>query len=169
LHAAHFGVAQLRPRSVLVAMPEEFMRNFKWPDPTTPDAVNVGDVLRPLMAADGWEGADDWADRAIGVAPTLVGGSKKHGGADLGPTRARAEWSRRHNVDGRGLADAPPQPGFVGSPRLTGEMTAVIQGFPASWTFAGGKTSRYRQIGNAFPPPVAKAVGLQIAEALRTE
>ena len=45
-------------------------------------------------------------------------------------------------------------------------MTAVLQGFPANWPFKGGKTAAYRQVGNAFPPPVAEAVGPAIAEAL---
>jgi DNA (cytosine-5)-methyltransferase 1 len=45
-------------------------------------------------------------------------------------------------------------------------MAAVIQGFDASWKFAGPKTHAYRQVGNAFPPPVAKALGLKIRSAL---
>lgn len=32
--------------------------------------------------------------------------------------------------------------------------------------FAGKKTASYRQVGNAFPPPVAHAVSRQIAEAI---
>lgn len=35
--------------------------------------------------------------------------------------------------------------------------------------FQGGKTSQHRQMGNAFPPPVAKAVGLAIRKALCKE
>jgi DNA (cytosine-5)-methyltransferase 1 len=117
------------------------------------------------MAADGWKGADDWRKRANKIAPTLVGGSKKHGGPDLGPTRAKSEWAKL-GVDGMGIADAPPAPDFEGMPRLTVEMAARIQGFPASWKFEGRKTAAYRQVGNAFPPPVAKALGLSIARAL---
>jgi DNA (cytosine-5)-methyltransferase 1 len=45
-------------------------------------------------------------------------------------------------------------------------MSAVLQGFPEEWQFSGGKTAQYRQIGNAFPPPVARAVGERIAAAL---
>jgi DNA (cytosine-5)-methyltransferase 1 len=52
-------------------------------------------------------------------------------------------------------------------PKLTLKMTALIQGFPKEWQFAGRKTSAYRQVGNAFPPPVAKAIGLSIKNALQ--
>ena len=45
-------------------------------------------------------------------------------------------------------------------------MAARIQGFPDHWQFSGKKTAAYRQIGNAFPPPVACAVGTQIQMAL---
>jgi DNA (cytosine-5)-methyltransferase 1 len=45
-------------------------------------------------------------------------------------------------------------------------MAARIQGFPDSWTFSGKKTAAYRQIGNAFPPPVAHAVATAIRSAL---
>jgi DNA (cytosine-5)-methyltransferase 1 len=43
-------------------------------------------------------------------------------------------------------------------------MVARIQGFPDDWQFAGSKTQSYRQVGNAFPPPFARAV----AENLKT-
>ncbi|MEO6232979.1 MAG: DNA cytosine methyltransferase [Ferruginibacter sp.] len=46
-------------------------------------------------------------------------------------------------------------------------MAALIQGFPKDWQFAGKKTPAYRQVGNAFPSPVAKAIGLAIKKALK--
>jgi DNA (cytosine-5)-methyltransferase 1 len=167
LQASDFGVPQLRPRVVCVAMRKSLMRRFSWPEPTTPNgsAPTVGATLRELMASNGWEGADDWAARADRVAPTLVGGSKKHGGPDLGPTRARKSWAEL-GVDGIGLANEAPGPGFQGSPRLTVQMAALIQGFPPEWEFVGGKTAAYRQVGNAFPPPVARAVAERIRETL---
>jgi hypothetical protein len=51
-------------------------------------------------------------------------------------------------------------------PCLTVPMVALIQSFPSDWVFTGKKTPAHRQVGNAFPPPVARAVGRQIYECL---
>ena len=166
LNSSNFGVPQLRPRFILVALRPRAARHFEWPTAIgTPPTV--GQALIDLIASSDWPGALSWADRANGIAPTLVGGSKLHGGPDLGPTRAREAW-RLLRVDGRGIADAPPAADFPldGLPRLTLRMAARIQGFPDEWKFAGKKTASYRQIGNAFPPPVAAAVGIAIRNAL---
>jgi DNA (cytosine-5)-methyltransferase 1 len=169
LNACEFGVPQLRPRFILVAMKPAAYKYFAWPNAIkTPPTV--GQALRDLMAVDGWPGADAWAKKANGIGPTLVGGSRKHGGPDLGPTRARQAWLKLH-VDGKGLADAPPRPTDPVDhlPRLTLQMAAAIQGFPPTWEFSGRKTAGYRQIGNAFPPPVARAVGTSIRSAIEAE
>lgn len=166
LNAADFGVPQLRPRAILVAFRDGLGASFEWPQPHPEIAPSVGRALGAHMAAAGWEGAASWAAGADRIAPTIVGGSKKHGGPDLGPTRAKQAWAAL-GVDGNGIADSPPPPGYAGTPRLTVEMAGAIQGFPASWRFSGRKTAAYRQVGNAFPPPVAAAVATSIAEALR--
>ena len=123
---------------------------------------------RPTAMTRGWKGAQEWAERANRIAPTLVGGSKKHGGPDLGPTRARRAWAEL-GVNGSTIAPKAPDPDFQGDPRLTVRMAARIQGFPDDWTITGAKTNAYRQVGNAFPPPVARAVGAQIASTLRMD
>lgn len=166
INASDHGVSQLRPRVVLVALKRQYAGAFTWPDRSKDPAPTVGALLRDLMAENGWEGADDWADRASSIAPTLVGGSHKHGGPDLGPTRARKAWAGL-GVEGRTIAEAAPSKGFTGMPRLTVQMGARVQGFPPEWIFTGPKTAGWRQVGNAFPPPVAEAVGKQIAKALR--
>ncbi len=163
LNASDFGVPQLRPRVIMVAIRND-QGVFNWPEPDVPTAT-VGEALKKLMARNGWRGANAWAKKANRVAPTLVGGSKKHGGPDLGPTRARAAWLTL-GVDGRTIAEEAPPAGFTGIPRLTVEMAARLQGFPEDWHFVGKKTHAYRQVGNAFPPPVAEAVGLQIGRAI---
>jgi DNA (cytosine-5)-methyltransferase 1 len=167
LNASDFGVPQLRPRVVVVAIRKDLVANFYPPMPLTDGqpTKTVGETLADLMAANGWEGAFEWAAKANEIAPTLVGGSKKHGGADLGPSRARKAWASL-GVNGISLANTAPPEGYAEMPRLTLRMTARIQGFPDDWQFAGGKTAAYRQIGNAFPPPVAFAVALRIRDAI---
>ncbi|MGX2997000.1 DNA cytosine methyltransferase [Streptomyces sp. JNUCC 64] len=200
LEASDFGVPQLRPRALLVAFRNDVIRDlkFEWPTATHEDPVPVVDALADTMRdryAAYFGGPygeraraayDQWRDKAArrhaelqdksgGIAPTLVGGSKKHGGADLGPSRAKTAWLEL-GVSGLGVANDPdicaekksedrdlfrPQ-----GPMLTVQQAAIIQGFPADWKFEGGKTARYRQVGNAFPPPVAAAVGRAIAEVL---
>lgn len=164
-NASDYGVPQLRPRVVFVAIRKDLAGGFDWPTPHPHNPPTVGATLFDLMASRGWRGAEAWRERANDIAPTIVGGSKKHGGPDLGPTRAKKAWATL-GVDGGCIGDAPPERDFVGMPRLTVPMVARIQGFPDSWIFSGRKTPAYRQVGNAFPPPVAHAVGEQIRACL---
>ncbi|WP_406515758.1 DNA cytosine methyltransferase [Streptomyces sp. NBC_00873] len=169
LNAADYGVPQDRKQGVLVALKEQHFDSFRPPAPTVTEHVPVGRALRHSMAARGWRDADAWAAQAINVAPTLVGGSDNRGGADLGPTGTKKAWARM-GVNGGALADEVPGPESDGSSdmvKLTDAQAALLQAFPPEWRFAGRKTARYRQIGHASPPPVAKALGAAIAGALR--
>ena len=165
LNASDFGVPQLRPRVVFIAVQNEFAPLFSWPKPRIVEPPTVGEALYPFMASRGWKSAKAWKARANEIAPTIVGGSKKHGGPDLGPTRAKKAWAAL-SVDGLGIAEDAPEKDFVGMPRLTVPMVAKLQGFPDDWKFAGRKTNAYRQVGNAFPPPVAHAVAQQLVQCL---
>jgi DNA (cytosine-5)-methyltransferase 1 len=157
----------VRQRVVIVALKKQFASEFAWPEAKR-KAPTVGTLLHDLIAARGWRGADAWREAANAIAPTVVGGSKKHGGPDLGPTRAKRAWAEL-SVDGLGIANEAPDPGFEGMPRLTVRMVARVQGFPDAWGFWGKKTASYRQVGNAFPPPVAFAVARAIANATATK
>jgi DNA (cytosine-5)-methyltransferase 1 len=203
LDAKNFGVPQLRPRAILVAIHEDCLpgdgSDFPWPARLDEEEATVARKLQETMrerCGDFWNknkwgrpaapgertGEDvfnDWledAEKAAaagrGVAPTLVGGSRKHGGADLGPTRAKRAWEAL-GVNALGVANdrdaCDPERDLFrdAGPMLTVEQAAIIQGFPRGWNFQGKKTARYRQVGNAFPPPVAEAVGRAIASVLR--
>lgn len=203
MDAKFFGVPQLRPRAILVAIHGDAVEGgpaeFQWPLRVAEEGSAVVDVLAESMekrCRDYWDKNKygrcarkrertgeavyrDWHRAALqakeagrGVAPTLVGGSRKHGGADLGPTRAKRAWAAL-GVDAMGVANDPdmcdPERDLfrAAGPMLTVQQAAMIQGFPPDWDFQGKKTARYRQVGNAFPPPVAEAVGRAIAAVLR--
>jgi DNA (cytosine-5)-methyltransferase 1 len=191
--AEQFGVPQLRPRSILVAFRKDILKDLKYEPPTpSVERVTVYQALektmqtrlKPFMqgprAAEARRVFEAWKRAARkDVAPTLVGGSKKHGGADLGPSRAKKAW-KTLGVSGMGVANAPAVDGQptgtedrdlfgADGPMLTVPQAAIIQGFPRDWNFSGGKTAQYRQVGNAFPPPVAQAIGKSIIEVLKAE
>ncbi|MFF1675934.1 DNA cytosine methyltransferase [Streptomyces sp. NPDC058256] len=173
LNAREFGVPQSREHGFIVALREPYAEAFTWPASLPEPLLHVGDVLYESMASRGWPHARDWARQAGIVAPTLVGGSDKRGGPDLGPERAKAIWERI-GINGGTLADQPPGPedgwALGGErkelPALTLAQTALLQGFPSTWQIAGRKTRGYRQVGQAVPPPLATAVGRQIYAAL---
>ncbi|MFC8129190.1 DNA cytosine methyltransferase [Streptomyces sp. NPDC057302] len=175
LNAADFGVPQDRKQGLLVALKKQYFDKFRPPEPTVSRHLSVGRALRHSMAMGGWRDADRWAAQALSVAPTLVGGSDRRGGADLGPTGTKKAWARM-GVDGGTVADDVPDPDFAWAPetgrhgmvRITTDQAALLQGFPSDWRFTGKKTARYRQIGHASPPPVGKALGLAVRAALGT-
>ena len=165
LNASDYGVPQLRPRVIIVGIRNNEDSEFHYPEEHPENAKTVGETLLDLMKANGWHGAAKWAKEANSIAPTIVGDSKKHGGPDLGPVRARKAWEAL-GVDGLGVANEAPAKDFEGMPRLTPRMIARIQGFPDTWDFGSKKTHACRMIGNAFPPPVAQAVGEEIRRVL---
>lgn len=166
-NASDYGVSQLRPRVVIIAVQNNYSEHFDWPEPFKYNPPTVGECLYDLMSARKWRSAKAWKEIANEIAPTIVGGSKKHGGPDLGPTRSKKAWASL-GVNGMTIADEAPDRNYVGMPRLTVPMVARLQGFTDDWIFSGRKTAAYRQVGNAFPAPVAKAVALKLQECLMT-
>ena len=164
LDAFRFNVPQQRRRLVIVALRGNLQNQFTWPKPKIYYGLTAGEQLYDLISEE-WPGARKWVHGALEIAPTIVGGSRKHGGPDLGPTGAKRAWAAL-GIDGAGIADFPPTRKFKGLPRLTIQMVARLQGFPDDWEFAGGKTSAYRQVGNAFPPGMASVVARQVRKAL---
>jgi DNA (cytosine-5)-methyltransferase 1 len=54
----------------------------------------------------------------------------------------------------------------AGAVRLTATQLAALQAFPEGFEFVGTAEQRYRQIGNAVPPPMGKALGEALKGAL---
>ena len=81
---AVWQIPQLRPRFVLVAIREPWAARFRRPG-AIQAAADDGSrrAARPHELAR-MTGTQAWSDSAGGIAPTIVGGSKKHGGPDLG-------------------------------------------------------------------------------------
>lgn len=90
LNASDYGVPQLRPRAIMIGIRTDVYDMFSFPTPNPMLTQDVGSSLSDLMGANGWRGIDKWRQMATKIAPTLVGGSKKHGGPDLGlPVRVK--------------------------------------------------------------------------------
>lgn len=75
------------------------------------------------------------------------------------------QWRGALDLTGEELpaVDGPPA-----AARVTPEQAATLQGFPAHWAWQGAKTSRYRQVGNAVPPPLASALVATLLEGARS-
>ncbi|MEB3042045.1 DNA cytosine methyltransferase [Rhizobium mulingense] len=167
IQAENYGLAQERSRVLIIGIRGDLARSFRMP-PTFPQRrTNLGDVLVDLMAANGWEGAYEWARErreTNALASTIV--------TRRGKLRAKeaARWASK-GVDIAGLPETAPtkeqaaKPGFL--PALTARMRARLQDFPDEWEFVGGKQATADQIGNAVPPRMAQAIGLAIHGALK--
>ncbi|MFC8430779.1 DNA cytosine methyltransferase [Streptomyces sp. NPDC057253] len=175
LSATDFGVPQRRAHGFMIAMHAEDLSCFGWPEPSPGPCPTLGQTLFDSMSSGGWPEAAEWAAHASEPAPLIMGGATGRGGADLGASRAKAIWAR-WGVYGGSIGDRVPGPDFrlnrdveprFGLPKLTVEQVALLQGFSPDWKILGRKTSAYRQISQATPPPIAAALGREVARALR--
>jgi DNA (cytosine-5)-methyltransferase 1 len=138
---------------------------------TTWDAIGHldDDEFDPLLRARGvWadllpsipEGSNYLHHTRRGTGEPLFGWRTRYWSFLLKLAKARPSWTIQ--------AQAGPATGpfHWRSRRLAVEELAAIQCFPSEWRFAGGATSARRQVGNAVPPPVGEALGLQIRREL---
>jgi DNA (cytosine-5)-methyltransferase 1 len=164
IKGSDFGLAQHRPRVVLVGMPTGTLHRFRMP-PILGNRLTVATALKDLMGARGWNGLESFLKDADGIGPTIVGGSEASGRSGFCANITMPKWAEL-GVDGSGIADEAPASDFEGLPQLTLRMGARLQDFPDTWKFLGNKADQRRQIANAFPPVMARAVGLAIYAAL---
>lgn len=180
LDAVNYGVPQFRERFVLIGSrdnediflpaPTHFRIHqnpaYRW--------VTLGDAIKDLENVEGEcatfsdsrlqylkmipEGGN-WKDLSADVLQNAMGGAYTSGGGKVG-------FYRR-------LSYSQPSPTVVTSPVQKATMMchpvkdrplsvaeyARIQQFPDDWKFIGTTSDKYRQIGNAVPVGLARAIG----------
>ena len=147
LDAADYGVPQHRDRVFVVGFKDAAARAaFRWPQPTH---APLGSLFgKPYVTVRQALDLPPTPHRANVDRPAPTIKTRVDEGTD--PDRA----SRR------------PLGELHKAVRLTPEQCALLQGFPAGWTWTGTKSSQHRQIGNAVPPALAEAVGRAVFAAL---
>lgn len=128
----------------------------------------VGEVLYDLVAANGWKHAKAGAEtKADKLGPTIIGGSEKTVRQAFS-SYLRADSWRELGIHPLDLAESAPSEDHPEGElfRFRMQMGARLQGFPDDWEFKGSKQACKRQIGNALPPVMGRAVGLAIYGAL---
>jgi len=171
LDAADYGVPQHRRRLFIVASVEP----YTWPEPTHGDGRHpwqtMGDALGLAGTIDtGLRGSARSTDRPSsvirngkGTGPRFIGAWVLHHGrnTEAHPTQERptpsTEPAPAINGKGNQLLERPAD-----VRRLTVAECATLQGFPPRWPWAGTATERYRQVGNAVPPALARALAEQV-------
>lgn len=193
LDAVHYGTPQFRERLVIIGsrdgediflpIPSHF------PHHQNPDLRwrTLGDALHDLPESGAGVGPHAKFSGTIAQYMRLIpeGGNWKNLPADLCPLAMGGAYTSGGGKVGffRRLNRSEPAPTLVTSPvqkaTLLGHPTqlrplsvreyARLQAFPDSWCFEGAASDCYRQIGNAVPVPLGKAIGQAlIATATQT-
>lgn len=171
LNAADFGVPQIRQRVLLIGFKDKAAaQKFAWPEPTHGPGQAAG--LQPYRTA------REALTRVAGVPNHVL---RKHsqrvidrysmvepGGRDRKDHTDRIHPDRPSGtvLVGSGAGGGRPFIHPTEHRHITVREAARLQSFPDWWVFSGGPTAAYRQVGNAVPPLLAKAVAAEIVKAL---
>lgn len=179
LNANHYGVAQKRERILIVGVRSDLPQEFTYPEPEAYKPV-LRDVLQNVPESPGASypatkravfdlvpPGGCWVDLPEDIQRSYMGASFHSGGGKRG-------IARRLSMDEAclTLTTSPCQKQTdrchpLESRPFTVREYARIQSFPDSYVFKGTMASQYKQIGNAVPVKLAKAMATQIARFLQ--
>jgi DNA (cytosine-5)-methyltransferase 1 len=175
LNAVWFGVPQYRQRIIAIGFRDEKdFAYFKWPRQIYSDSWEQPELglRRPHHASLAFQEIDslpnhimrDHCERIITrYSQVLPGGRDRKDHTDrVHPGRPSGTV-----LVGSGAGGGRPFIHPYEHRHITAREAARLQSFPDWWVFAGGPTAAYRQVGNAVPPIMARAVASEIAKALK--
>lgn len=175
LNSVWFGVPQYRQRVVAIGFRDEAdYRRFKWPTQQYSESWSEPElglrVPRPALLA--FEDVGHLPNHILRQHCERV--STRYSEVPPGG-RDRKDHTDRVHPDrpsgtvlvGSGAGGGRPFIHPFEHRHITVREAARLQSFPDWWVFAGGPTAAYRQVGNAVPPLMAKALANQIEAALR--
>lgn len=178
VRAVDYGVAQKRERVIIVGIRNDFSVRYRLPKKYDRQLV-LRDVLKNVPVSEGEKYSPKkaavldlvpaggyWRDLPEEIAKDYMGKSYYSGGGRTGMAR-RISWDEACLT----LTCSPAQKQTERChPDETRPFTvreyARIQSFPDTWAFTGSTGQKYKQIGNAVPVELAKAVGLSIVDVL---
>lgn len=157
LNAADYGVPQTRLRVIIIGVRNDIDFDYVYPTPTHSKNgffgmhkwVSVGEALEHIPDPDT---PNNLANHIYSKYKLNINGYIGH--RLLDPDKPAPTVTARG--DNRGGVVIHPHPN--GLRRMSCRELATIQGFPLNFEFIGPSSSVYRQIGNAVPPLLGKAV-----------
>ncbi|MDK2808803.1 MAG: (cytosine-5)-methyltransferase 1 [Clostridiales bacterium] len=176
--ANDYGVAQKRERVIIIGIRKDYKIPYRLPKPYAYKPV-LKDVLKDVPSSLGEKYPEKkkkvldlvpaggyWRDLPETIAKEYMGKSYYSGGGRTGMAR-RISWEEPCLT----LTCSPQQKQTERChPEETRPFTvreyARIQSFPDEWQFSGSMRQQYKQIGNAVPVELARAVGLSIIDVL---
>lgn len=172
LDAADYGVPQHRERVFIVGFRESVEFSFPAPSHFPEDSLfssekdtytTVRDAFSSLPDEAPNNDKRDHSDRVRKRYSTVP-----PGGRDDVDRTDRLRWDEPSGTVLVGSRDGGGRPFIHPSEdrHLTVRETARLQSFPDDYVFMGGVTAQYRQVANAVPPKVAKAIGQMIRKSL---
>ena len=160
VNAAHYGVPQNRQRVLILGIRNDLSPgDFDWP-PQETSKDNPPTIGRALADIPDPDSDHKVLNHVYSQFKLKFNGYISNRAVD--PNKPSPTITARGDHKGGAMIIHHPS----NTRRLTCREAAIVQGFPMDFEFVGSMTSIYKQIGNAVPPPLAKAAAEKIKELL---